>query len=46
MPSARGHLAGQLARRLLFIGSQGSTSTDLARLQSCENRSITEFLAP
>lgn len=39
-------LVGQLARRLLFIGSQRGTSNELARLQSCENRSVTEFLAP
>jgi UDP-N-acetyl-D-mannosaminuronic acid transferase (WecB/TagA/CpsF family) len=39
-------LVGQLARRLLFVRSQGSTSTDLARVQACENRAVTEFLAP
>jgi hypothetical protein len=37
-------LAGQLARRLLFLKSQPQPAADLARLQACENRSIAGFV--
>jgi hypothetical protein len=36
-------LAGQLARRLLFL-KNGDRGAEVARLQSCENRSIATFL--
>jgi hypothetical protein len=39
-------LAGQLARRLLFQKNAGEQRTELARLQSCENRPVAAFLKP
>jgi hypothetical protein len=39
-------LAGQLARRLLFLGKAANAGGELAQLQSCENRSIAAFLQP
>jgi hypothetical protein len=43
MPRA---LAGQLARRLLFLKNTSNNDAELARLQSCENRSVASFLKP
>jgi hypothetical protein len=43
MPRA---LASQLARRLLFLRIADHQGPELARLQSCENRSVAEFLKP
>ena len=43
MPRA---LVGQLARRLLFLKNTGDQRTELARLLSCENRSVADFLKP
>jgi hypothetical protein len=39
-------LAGQLARRLLFLKNNVDQRGELARLQSCENRSVAAFLKP
>jgi hypothetical protein len=39
-------LVSQLARRLLFLNSSRDASAELARLQSCENRSIAAFIRP
>lgn len=39
-------MLAQLARRLLYLQSPGHNTTDLARIQSCENRPIADFLAP
>jgi hypothetical protein len=43
MPRA---LASQLARRLLFLRNANDQTSQLARLQSCENRSVAAFLKP
>ncbi len=43
MPRA---MAGQLTRRLLFQQKAQDRRAELARLQSCENRAIADFLAP
>jgi hypothetical protein len=43
MPRA---LAGQLTRRLLFLKNSDNQGAELARLQSCENRSVAAFLRP
>ena len=43
MPRA---LAGHLTRRLLFLKNADSQGAELARLQSCENRSVAAFLRP
>jgi hypothetical protein len=39
-------LVGQVARRLLFLQSKDVPRAELARFQSCENRSVTSFLTP
>jgi hypothetical protein len=39
-------LAGQLTRRLLFLKNPAEQRTELARLQSCENRAVATFLKP
>jgi hypothetical protein len=39
-------LVAQLARRLLFLKNPVAGSTELARYQSCENRSVAAFLQP
>jgi hypothetical protein len=39
-------LASQLARRLLYLNATGEERAELARLQSCESRSVAEFLKP
>jgi len=38
-------LVGQMARRLLYLDARQDDGGELATLQSCENRSISEFLA-
>lgn len=38
--------AGQLARRLLYLRDQAQPDATLSALQSCENRSIAQFLKP
>jgi hypothetical protein len=38
-------LVGQMARRLLYLDARRDDSDELAALQSCENRSISGFLA-
>lgn len=37
-------MAGQLARRLLFLKQASGQQAEVARLQSCENRSVARFL--
>ena len=39
-------LAGQLARRLLFLKNADDQRGEVARLQSCENRAVATFLKP
>lgn len=39
-------LTGQLTRRLLFLRRQEAHTAEVARVQSCENRSVAAFLAP
>lgn len=39
-------LAAQLARRLLFLKTASGKGAEVARLQSCENRSVAAFLKP
>jgi hypothetical protein len=39
-------LAAQLARRLLFLKNSGDQHAEVARLQTCENRSVAAFLKP
>jgi hypothetical protein len=39
-------LVGQVVRRLLFLKQAQSSGAELARLQSCENRSVAAFLKP
>jgi hypothetical protein len=39
-------LAAQLARRLIYLRDSGKPDPELARLQSCENRSVAAFLKP
>jgi len=39
-------LAGQVVRRLLFLKQAQTPGAELARLQSCENRSVAAFLKP
>jgi len=39
-------LAGQLARRLLFLKNADEQRGEVARLQSCENRPVAAFLKP
>jgi hypothetical protein len=39
-------LASQLARRLLYLKVADQQRPELARLQSCENRSVVQFLTP
>jgi hypothetical protein len=39
-------LTAQLTRRLLFLKSPVAGSAELARYQSCENRSVAAFLRP
>ena len=45
-PGAPRALAIQLARRLLFLNGRETQSAEVARLQSCENRTIASFLKP
>jgi hypothetical protein len=44
--SAPRPMLGQLTRRLLFQRQARTADTELARLQSCENRSVEAFLRP
>jgi hypothetical protein len=39
-------LVAQLARRLLFLRTSAGKGEDVARIQSCENRSVSAFLKP
>jgi hypothetical protein len=39
-------LAAQAARRLVYLRDSGKPDNELARLQSCESRSVAEFLKP
>ena len=39
-------LVAQLARRLLFLKSPAGKDGEVARTQSCENRSIASFVKP
>jgi hypothetical protein len=39
-------LVAQLARRLLFLKSAAGKTDEVARMQSCENRSVSAFLKP
>ncbi len=39
-------LVGQLARRLLFLKNAEDQRSEVARLQSCENRPVATFLKP
>jgi hypothetical protein len=39
-------LAAQLTRRLIYLRDSGKPDTELARLQSCEGRSVEAFLKP
>jgi hypothetical protein len=39
-------LAAQLTRRLIYLRDSGKPDSELARLQSCENRSVEAFLKP
>jgi hypothetical protein len=39
-------VVGQLTRRLLFLNTNDVNGAELARLQSCENRAVADFLQP
>jgi hypothetical protein len=39
-------LAAQVTRRLIYLRDSGKPGNELARLQSCENRSVAAFLQP
>lgn len=39
-------VVGQLTRRLLFLNTADARTAELARLQSCENRAVADFLKP